>query len=253
MQMKIFVTNLNGFDDRRHWIKTQFKKFDLDFEFIDCFDGRKWEDDDVKKIVTNEFFDYHKRKESWVTKGAIAATLTHVERIYKRMVEENIEYALCCEDDIKLSKDFKEKLQIIDQYINRVSFEGVLLLHFFLSQSTKLSDLEKVQLDRQTAVYKLPRKFKVGSGAGYIISRKTAKQLIQDQSPIKRIADCWNDHPIDNVNFAYPVMIRTGVFSTTLGYQENILSKITKLIPENIRMFFRMKKLIRKEENNIQR
>lgn len=249
--MKIFVTNLDGFGIRRNWIKTHFNEFDLDFEFIDCFDGRKWKDDDVRKVVSKEFFEYHKRKESWVTKGAIAATLTHIERIYKRMVEDDIEYALCCEDDIKLCKDFKEKLQIIDEYIHRVVFDGVLLLHFSLSQSTKLSDLEEVQLDEEMFIHKLPREFKVGSGAGYIISRKTAKKMIQDQSPIKRIADCWNDHPIDNVSFVYPVIIRTGVFSTTLGYQGSILNKLTKLIPANIRMFFRMKKLILKEENNI--
>ena len=130
-------------------------------------------------------------------------------------------------------------------------FPGVLLLHFFLNQSTKLADLEKVQLNKEITVYKLPREFKVGSGAGYIISRQTAKKIIQDQSPIKRILDCWNDHPIDNVSFVYPVILRTGVFSTTLGYPENILNKLTKLMPANIRMFFRMKKLIRKEENKI--
>lgn len=249
--MKIFVTNLKGFEDRKNWIKTHFNKSGLDFEFIDCFDGRKWKDDDVKKVVSKEFFKYHKRKESWVTKGAIAATLTHIERIYKRMVDNEIEYALCCEDDIKLCKDFKEKLQIINEYIHRVGFDGVLLLHYFLSQSTKLSDLEEVQLDEEMSVHKLPRELKVGSGAGYIISRQTAKKMIQDQSPIKRIADCWNDHPIDNVFFAYPALIRTGVFSTTLGYQGNILNKLTKLIPANIRMFFRMKKLMSQEENNI--
>jgi glycosyl transferase family 25 len=249
--MKIFVTNLKGFEGRRNWIKAHFNDFGLDFEFIDCIDGRKWKDNDLRKVVSKEFFEYHKRKESWVTKGAIAATLTHIERIFKRMVEDNIEYALCCEDDIKLSKDFKKKLQMIDEYIYRVGFDGVLLLHFFLNQSTKLSNLEKVQLDKEITVYKLPREFKVGSGAGYIISRQTAKKIIQDQSPIKRIGDCWNDHPIDNVFFAYPLIIRTGVFSTTLGYQGNILNKLTKLIPANIRMFFRMKKLMLKEENNI--
>jgi glycosyl transferase family 25 len=249
--MKIFVTNLKGFDERKKWIQKHFQQHSLDFEFIDCFDGRKWDDEDIKKVVSPSFFDYHKRKESWVTKGAIAATLTHVEKIYKRMIEDNIDYALCCEDDIELCYDFKGKLFEIEKHLIASNFDGVLLLHYHLNQKTKINELDFQQINTQLKIYYLPQNLNVGSGAGYIISKNTAKLIIESQSPIERIADCWNGHPNVQTHFIYPMLIFTGVFSSTLGYENYKYAFLFKLLPNFIKRKLRMNNLRKLEKQNI--
>lgn len=249
--MKIFVTNLKGFDERKSWILKHFQKHSLEFEFIDCFDGRKWDDNDIKKVVSPSFFEYHKRKESWVTKGAIAATLTHVEKIYKRMIEYNIDYALCCEDDVELCSNFKEKLNEIEDHLSKTNFDGVLLLHYHLNQKTKINDLNFQQINNQLKTFYLPKHLSVGSGAGYIISKNTAKLIIESQSPIDRIADCWNGHPNVKTHFIYPMLIFTGVFSSTLGYENHRYAFFFKLLPDFIKKKIRMNSLKKAHKKNI--
>ena len=43
---------------------------------------------DIKKNVSENLFKRHKKKQSWLTKGAIAGTLTQVENIYKKIMEK---------------------------------------------------------------------------------------------------------------------------------------------------------------------
>ena len=249
--MKIYVTNLNGFDERKNWIQKHFQQHSLEFEFIDCFDGRNWDDYAIKKIVSPIFFDYHKQKGAWITKGAIAATLTHVEKIYKKIIEQNIDYALVCEDDIELCVNFKEKLIEIENNLKKTNFDGVLLLHYHLNQKTKIKELNFFSINSSLKAYYLPQNLKVGSGAGYIISRNTARLIIKSQSPIERIADCWNDHPNIKIYFIYPMIIFTGVFSSTLGYEDHKYSFLLKLLPNFVKKILRMNNLRKLEKKNI--
>ena len=249
--MKIFVTNLKGFDERKNWIINHFKKHNLDFEFIDCIDGRIWNEDDVKERVSENLFKLYKNNPSWLTNGAIAATQTHIENIYKRIVSENIEFALCCEDDILLCKDFKNKLLEIEKKLKEINFEGVALLHYIFYQKTQISNLKQIPVNDSIQILELGKNQKIGSGAAYIISKRTAQTIIGNQSPIRIIADWWHDHPIIKVHFIFPTLIKTGMFSSTLGYQSNRFNYLYKLIPKPIKRLLRMKILKKKTEKNI--
>lgn len=248
--MKVFVTNLRGFDERRQWMSSQMAKFNLDFEFIDCIDGRNWSEEEIKTITTPALFQLHLENKSWLTKGAIAATLTHRDLIHKKIVEENIPFALCLEDDTILNPKFAECLIQIEKQISHLNVEGVIMLHSILRQPTELNKLKA--LDALTfKIYELENGLSIASGAAYIITQNTAKMMIEKQTPLAHICDSWHEHGI-NVFFTHPQLVHTGMFSSTLGYNKSLKERILAfIIPSTFRRKKRIKQLRSLEKKNI--
>lgn len=247
--MKIFFTNLKGYDDRKQFMIKQLSGFGLDYELINCIDGRNWDDDYIKSIITPELFEmYCQHKDTWFTKGAVAATLTHVELIYKKIVAENIEYALILEDDVALNKDFPLVLNKLEKHLQIMSIEDIVLLYAIPSENNAvLLNSSKQEVVNSYNLY-TPKVYKVGFGGAYVIHNSTAKKLIKAQSPINYVADWWASHynskTIDELYIMYPFPCHTGEFTSTLGYKKNsIANKLRFFKLDMLINFFRKKRI----------
>lgn len=221
--MKILVTNLQDQTKRREFMTGQLDKLKVDYELIYCIDGRKWDNDYIKSITSEKLFGlYTKYSDSWLTKGAIAATLTHVKILYQRLIDENIDYLLLMEDDVKLADDFtKDTLDQIQNTLRNSALKGIFLLHSTSNETQHLVAESKIKVNAKYAFYR-PEKINMGSGAAYIIDKDTAASLIKAQTPVDNIADWWNDHyqnkSVPEVYVMYPPPAATDVFESTLGY-----------------------------------
>lgn len=250
--MKIFVTNLKGFDERKNWMISQLNKLGLTFEFIDCIDGRGWSEEHIESITSPELFKLHLEHKQWLTKGAIAATQTHRDLIHKKIIDEQTPYALCLEDDTILNKDFVADLKEVESIISENNLEGVILLHHILRQKTSLSELKALRKNK-TVMYKLPENFLIGSGAAYIVTLEAAGKIYHSQIPISRIGDSWHEHPNVPIYFVYPELVQTGMFASTLGYSKNNLHKLVSFfVPRFMKQKIRVRNSTRLTKENIE-
>lgn len=232
--MKIFFTNLTGFDQRKAFMTKQLSDLGLSFEVIDCIDGRQWQKQDIQQIVSPRLFEmYEQYGSAWLTKGAIAATQTHVERIYKKMVAENIDYALVLEDDVRLAADFLPFFKALEQWIYSNQPTDVLLLYTVSKSTQVLQKSTAIPIHQSYRLYS-PQSINMNFGGAYIIGKMAAASLLAAQSPIQRIADWWGDHAaagvISGVRIVYPFPCSTGEFESTLGYQKKSISGFLRRI-----------------------
>jgi glycosyl transferase family 25 len=100
--MKIMITHFDKLVDRKKSMTYQLNKYNLDFEFVSNKGKDKLTEEDRSK------FD-KKLKDS-----EISIMLHHFE-CYKKIVENDHDYAMILEDDVVLGHDFRRK---IEKYIN---------------------------------------------------------------------------------------------------------------------------------------
>ena len=101
--LKIFIVNLKKDKERIDFQKQQFKKENLKFERINAIYGKDLSDKEKYK-KSGSYFNYITN-----TPCIIGCFLSHL-KIYKKIVQENLPYALIMEDDIKLLKNFRTNL-----------------------------------------------------------------------------------------------------------------------------------------------
>ncbi|MBL4706053.1 MAG: glycosyltransferase family 25 protein [Flavobacteriales bacterium] len=173
----------------------------------------------------------------------MAATQTHVEIIYQNIVDQNVDYTLCLEDDTIVPSNFKQYVKDMYESLVTKQLDGAVLLNYHVHTPINLKELEAVLTVQETTIYKLPEQTKVGSGAAYIMSNQGAKSQVRSQSPIDRIGDWWHTHPDLNIYIVYPQVIETGKFSSTLGYQTSWAFRgLSFFIPKKIKEYIRIRK-----------
>lgn len=170
--MKTFIINLAERSDRKNFMQDQLNKLNLNYQFIEAIDGRKLSDDEINKVTLN-FAD------SYLTKGEIGCALSHL-KVYKKMVNENIDIALVLEDDAILANDLSSTLREINAIDNKQKPNI-----YLLSRADSFIKNQKISNN----IYRI----KDASAAhGYIINIKAAKNLISQLHPIRYEADMWS-------------------------------------------------------------
>lgn len=175
--MIIFVINLEKDSHKKETFIKNFNKFNLDYEFIKAVYGKGLSEYELDKLV----YDY---KNSFITFGEIGCALSHL-KIYQKMINEDIKYALILEDDALCSDEFLKYLNQIEQFLKtKKDYELVCVMYkmdeYFKNLTIKISD--------NINIYK----FAKGTGTyGYIITKKAAKKLIKINTPLILEADCW--------------------------------------------------------------
>ena len=106
---KIYVVSLEG-SDRRKSIDELMNKHNMSFEYIDAVNGYnmfKSQDEHIDWYVKN--FHDQRLVNGWIpSHGQIGCWLSHV-KIWKKMVDEDIESALILEDDVTFRDDINEE------------------------------------------------------------------------------------------------------------------------------------------------
>lgn len=131
--------------------------------------------------LKNLVYDY---PNCFMTKGEIGCALSHL-KIYQKIVDENIPYALILEDDAIFDAEFPKYLKEIENFLSqKPNFELVCLMY----QGDKYLKNLNLKTNKRISLYKM----RAGTGTyGYVITKAAAKKLLNSNTPVILEADCW--------------------------------------------------------------
>lgn len=171
--MRTFIINLKHSLERRAKMESQLIKLNIAHEFIEAVDGREMTEAERRNVTREVNYAF--------LPGEVGCALSH-QKIYKKIINENIEAALILEDDVVLSSD-------LSKILNNVT----------LSETKP----EILLLSRVNKFYKKPIKNIYGScnlhkmhqattAHAYIINQKAASKLITNLYPVWMVSDKWS-------------------------------------------------------------
>lgn len=102
----IFCINLERSKERLKKIKEKARNENININFYKAVDGNKLKNTDIKKLCTDNYYKEIMRNSKY---GNIGCYLSHLN-LWKKINNENIDYALIIEDDIVFCKNFKNEL-----------------------------------------------------------------------------------------------------------------------------------------------
>ena len=172
----MFVVSLPDCVDRREAIRKSLDELQIPFEFVDAVDGRNGLDPSHESDVDRPGT---KRKGLTLSDAEFACALSHIH-IYRRIVRDNIDWALVLEDDALPTPELKTFIKE-----RHYADADLTQLHFF---STRVSRTGQKHLFDSYYSY-LRTKFKSQSAAGYVISSHAARHILENGLPITQQAD----------------------------------------------------------------
>lgn len=202
---RIYVINLDRKPDRwecikkeLHRIKINYNKslYDISRRFS-AIDGRyyKYNKDNTElknyyklsdqlKVEPNNKYNILKNEDDfniYMTKQEIAVTLSHIE-VWKKMKEENIEYALILEDDVYFTNKFSTNIDKIWNDISETEFD-ILFLSF-----DYVKGISKKEIYRKEFIHK--PYVGIWQASGYVLSKKGVQKLLKEL-PVYGPVDLW--------------------------------------------------------------
>lgn len=217
--MKIFVTNLARFHDRRRHMAAQLDRLGLDYEIVRGVVGANLTDAEVERACD---MDVLRRHSTWFGRGAIGCTLT-CQAIYQDILERQLTCALYLEDDTILPVQLRALLDAIER---RVVDGEVILLHYASSDPLVFSAKSAEPLHGKHAVVYPMDVRRVRSGAAFVVTASAAQNMLRCNVPIKRTPDCWGDFyawdAISRVRCVHPMPITSAYFPSTIGYASRV-------------------------------
>ncbi|MEG5839030.1 glycosyltransferase family 25 protein [Enterobacter mori] len=206
--MKIFIVNLKKSVERRQKIEEQLLALELAAEFIEAVDGRLMSEDERKCVTAEVNYAF--------LPGEIGCALSH-QKIYKKMIDENIDNALILEDDVVLNEDFKNVLEHISIPTNSPSV-------ILLSRTNKFF---KKPLKKITHKHSLHKTLHATTAHSYIINNRAAASLLNGLSPVWIVADKWglfDDMSLVDVYsiVPHPVLLSDEAKKSTINVSEDV-------------------------------
>jgi len=180
-KIQAFIISLPKDAHRREQLGKQLHDLAVPFSVIEAVHG---------KSLSSEELDASYDRDKAITlfnrelsKGEIGCALSHLS-IYKKMVEEDIPYALILEDDAKVfDEDLPTTLSKLAQLYTAHEPVAVLLNHVL-----RYDGSTRIQLDERHCVYEAYR----GVNAhAYFITKAAAEILVRNLYPVYVVADKW--------------------------------------------------------------
>lgn len=206
--MQIFVISLQDSKDRQKNIIDQCNRIGIELMFIDAIYGK-----DLSKSEISQYCNQKKAKHLFgreLLLGEIGCALSH-KKIYQKMVDENIPYAVILEDDAVIKEGFNDTVKLI--LSSDANWNLVLLGHNKGFEKGQEFDSIKsywgnVQLRKNFA---LGRVVKGGLGTfGYLVSNNGAKKLLNhfEHEKITRPIDkITSDSRVINIYGLFPSVV----------------------------------------------
>ncbi|MCY4101403.1 MAG: glycosyltransferase family 25 protein [Rhodobacteraceae bacterium] len=165
--MKCFVINLKRAVERKQYISNQLHQFSQEFEF---FEGVDWKDIDPDSLT--QTVSHIKIKNSYraLTLGQMGCNLSH-RYVLKWLVDSSERMITILEDDVRLSNDFPDVLDVIESTTKHfdIVFLGSRFTEDGLVNLVPLNDKFNFSLS----------KAREKGGWGYVITRKAAKKFLR--------------------------------------------------------------------------
>ena len=223
----VFVVSLSDCVDRRASIRKRLDDLQIPFDFMDAVDGRNGLGPSLETDIDRQGSERGGRSGEMLSDAEYGCALSHI-RVYRRIVQDNIDWALVFEDDAIPSPDLKTYLEggyfrnadLTQLYFNRTRVFRIKRQHLFGSYNSYL-------------------RTKVGSGsaAAYVISNRAARHILDKAVPITREAD-WPKCVEDLIDekrcrVVYPVIVKHPPYSgqsTITNYGHNNPRKKRRLL-----------------------
>lgn len=176
-----FIISLPKDAHRREHLERQLLQTNIPYDVIEAVNGAALPDEELAAA-------YDRRKavrmfNRELSKGEIGCALSHV-KIYRKMVEENIPYALILEDDASLlDADLPATLAQLARTYPAQTPVAVLLSHV-----RRYDAHSRRPLDGRHAVYDAYRGV---CAHGYVVTRAAADILLKNLYPVHVVADKW--------------------------------------------------------------
>jgi len=183
-QITCFVVNLATATKRRDAMQALLAQHRVTPTWFDAVDGRIMPEEELAK-----HFNAARAEVAYgpMVRAEIGTTLSHIG-IYRRMIQQNIPYAVVLEDDVLLAEDF-------DQLLNAESKLG--LASVFNPDQPVMVQLTHVERGYKSGAIKLGHRqiVRPHSGvwltSGYFITLAAAKQIFNAMYPVWMVADHW--------------------------------------------------------------
>ena len=172
--MKVFVINLDKNVERMSFMKAQLDRLGLVYERFPAIYGKQLSKEDRKSKFSaiRSFCAMGVR----LTNGEIGCALSHA-MIYRKMMEDNIPFALILEDDIEIDDCFCDVIKRAAEFIESIKPQVVLLSSHGCRQKHE-NDVERITSGMCTD--------------GYLITNSAARTLYKANYPVITVADRWN-------------------------------------------------------------
>jgi glycosyl transferase family 25 len=215
--MKNYVISLSDESQRRKHIHTEFGKEEVAFEFFDAITPVTLLQTASSLGIRVDTTDLHPNE--------VACILSHVI-LWKKAVDENLDYSAIFEDDIYLGKSahfFLKDSHWISEQCEIIKLE-TLYRKVFISRREETLTLEN---QRKLMVLNSPH---MGAG-GYILSRRAAESLLDFTVKLPKLI------PIDHIIFrVYPEASNKKIYqlSPALCIQDVILTNGMTNFPSSL-------------------
>ncbi len=225
-----YVINLERRFDRLQNFFEQNKNENLPIQIFNGFDGKAMTPSHkIQKAFKSGDYNYRR--------GIVGCAMSHISLWKKFLQEQTQSYVLILEDDAKLTRDFRNKLMyLLNKYNNK--FE-IMFLHY-----NPYPQYMKLELKLQTVVpeaeeWSVERSMKenMGSGAGYILSRDGARNMLRhiEKYGVYNAID-WvmfkspNDKRFtQRIMYTNPLLVQANCYQTSSGTDTDIQNVYTSL------------------------
>ena len=208
-KLHIFVVNLKRRPDRKQLIESRLSDLGImNYEIIEAVDGQELPED------LSEVYDEQTSKHVHrvLKKTEVACALSHIN-IARKIVEQNLDYAIILEDDAEPTVDFKNFIRDFDLEPNKFDFLilGSFSSNQFFNGKLKTKESPYKLIEKQSITYLDKIEFNIGNVSihkthypsqkldyvhgthGYMLSNAGAKKLLEINYPVIVEADnVWN-------------------------------------------------------------
>lgn len=222
----VFIINLPESIERKYFMKTQCESLGISPVFIDAIYGK-----DLSKSEVSQYCNQNKAKQLFgreLLLGEIGCALSH-KKIYQRMIDNNIPYAVVLEDDAVIKEGFDKVVKLtLDLDVN---WELVLLGHHKNQLKNLKSPISIWDNHLINSKYSLGRLADFGFGAyGYMLTLEGAKKLIVELSKIYLPIDHYTpDSQILNTYAISPTVINVSDFFNSTIDNEKTRSHLNSM------------------------
>lgn len=167
MNFQCFLINLNKDTERYAFMDAQLQSLGLRYQRVEAVYGKEYLDGSVKTDVRYDktLSDKHNKLGRSLTPGEIGCAISH-HNVYKKIIDNGIDFALILEDDIKFDPSFNNELyrlldnhQAISWDLIQFAYPNASNLRYILRNTTSIASLELQRLCRKFSLRQLFRLF----------------------------------------------------------------------------------------------
>ena len=217
--MKIFVVSLSRVETRTRYIKAHLDSLEVDYELVDAIDYLNLTPADFDVLSDQEAV----RQNPYLNKGVIACSLSHV-KIFRLIVERNIDKCLVIEDDAALPRNIKKLLAIAEREIQDdeiISFSY--FNHHQAKDSTSLSQHLRLRVGEDSELVSPVDLHDIASTMAYVITHGVARKMIEVVLPVSVQTDYWgvyyDKQAFSSFRCLYPVPVHAAAIRSSIEYE----------------------------------